>query len=375
MIEKFSRLGLGLLLGLAAVLGCRAESSQECLPGQTRQCADPALDCRGAQTCTADGLGWGECSCAALPATIEGPSSGPEGITPIVARACRADGDCGAGLRCLTAVSNDFFGGGGPAGGYCTASCATSQDCQAIDRNSECLVNGGTGLCVETCYSKTPPIGEGKCAGRADLVCLSDVAFGAAYTSARQHGQCLPRCRSNAECAGRVCNLQSGLCQATQAPGLPIGAACVTNQDCAGGSCLALTADGDQTCSAQCRLDPTITDTGCGSLGGGATPEASCIFARFSSQGSLLQSSEGVGDLGACLELCDTAADCQNPAFACLPVPAVRAGVDRFGICGPASLLPPDAGTPDDAGAGGAGGSGGTGGAGTGGGGAAPDAG
>jgi hypothetical protein len=55
--------------------------------------------------------------------------------------------------------------------------------------------------------------------------------------------------------------------------------------------------------------------------------------------------SEGIGDVGLCIELCDTAADCGAQPAECVIEPQVRG---RSGYC--VSLAPPalaDAGAPD----------------------------
>jgi hypothetical protein len=58
--------------------------------------------------------------------------------------------------------------------------------------------------------------------------------------------------------------------------------------------------------------------------------------------------SEGLGDVGLCLELCDEALDCAQPGWRCVEAPEVRG---RAGFCvEPASPAPTPAPTGADAG-------------------------
>jgi hypothetical protein len=59
--------------------------------------------------------------------------------------------------------------------------------------------------------------------------------------------------------------------------------------------------------------------------------------------------SEGVGDYGLCLELCDTSADCAQAdrGWFCNINDAIQVFSQRAGYCLPASAAPPDAGAGD----------------------------
>jgi hypothetical protein len=119
----FVLFGLGLLGSWIA--SCKDDdNSRVCVPGEARQCAG-AGRCVGSHACLPDGSGYGECDCSGPPrqSTTDTPV---DGIAARVGRNCTADENCGEGLRCYTAASNDVFGGG-PAGGYCSSAC-TSND-------------------------------------------------------------------------------------------------------------------------------------------------------------------------------------------------------------------------------------------------------
>jgi len=136
---------------------------------------------------------------------------------------------------------------------------------------------------------------------------------------------CVPLCVTDADCGTRKCEAASGLCVDAPMPGKAIGAGCtvtrgMSNTECAGGLCLPIQAipDGGTTapgiCTALCRLGTqeacnfriTAIDAG--------PPVGACIF-PWSDTGY------NTGDLGLCLQLCDTTADCgyKGPNWGCLP--------------------------------------------------------
>jgi hypothetical protein len=297
-------------------------SGAVCAPGQTLQCTFDLL-CTGVQTCAADGQGYGPCECQL--SNLVGPG--------IVGAACESDADCQGGATCMRGDSNDFTGQGGPAGGYCTFACAGSEDCTSRDPQSECIPLGPDGslFCARTCLSKQPDVGEGKCLNRTNVVCLSEVAGNAVPLAAeRQSGLCIPFCGSDEECPeGRHCHRQGGFCTDFVAPGAPVGSACAIDADCEGSACEDRD-NGVGTCTAQCVLGSL---SGCGYGRDAEVRDAACVVPVVAAG----RFSEGPGDLGLCLELCDEAADCQQASagFACRPLnPDLAAFLGRPGACG-----------------------------------------
>lgn len=356
-VERMSRTKTPLLASLLLsffggwIASCSDEVDPACAPGDTRLCAGIGR-CQGAQACLPDGSGYGECDCSGPPREDNGEQKVDPGVTTYVGRACTEDAQCGEGLTCFTAGENDFLGGGAP-GGYCTIPCAEDAECTALDRQSACVVTGegSAGLCMRTCLSLDPrSLAENKCLGRRDLVCKSEAYLGFAnFTGLRQRGWCFPQCGSDEDCDGRFCNLATGLCQDAAPPGLPIGARCNANNQCAGGSCIGLGSSGEAFCSAPCVLGQPV---GCG-FGVSANPRgAGCLLPRV--QG-LLGGTEGLGDVGICVELCSEDAECEQfetGGWICDESPAVEDLLNRPGVCDPP--LPSDAGAdaapPADAG-------------------------
>ncbi len=326
------------VLALALLLiGCGGESARSnaervCLPGETRLCNGP-LACQGAETCEAGGQRFGACDCGTAPVSLDAgaPGVGRSRVNQLAAR-CETDGDCGVDLACWPAAAQSFYNrAGGAAGGYCTAACVTAEDCTALDPLAVC----GDGLCHLGCFSGEARPGEGKCLDRADVTCWSGAALGIAVFNGtvRQSGLCLPACGSDEDCGGRSCDLAIGLCVDTATPGAPIGAACDSAEVCAGRICQQ-SAAGPFFCTAPC----TFGTLGCG-YGSNAEPrEAMClVVAVFDANGS-----EGLGDVGLCLEVCDGAVDCSQSGWQCVPDSEVRG---RSGYCAPAlASLMPDAG-------------------------------
>lgn len=359
------RYGLSLLglLGVSFTVWLTASCDSDdapCEVGQTRVCACQSgpgriAENRGVQVCE-PGNTYGDCDCSGT--GVAGAGGGPEspGFRLLVGRTCTSDEACGEGLRCVTPTSNDFFGRGGVAGGYCTRECtaATSAtDCAAIDPESECIEDDtGAGLCVRGCLTSgappqselQPSQAENKCLSRRDLACHSEAALGlSAVQPERTPGWCLPRCNADVECPGRICNLVSGLCENEQPEGLPFGAACTANADCASNDCLQLS-ETEAMCTQRCVYQGlTPQQIACGYV---TDPrEAACLIPLLSSQAG----SEGIGDLGACLELCNTSADCTQVAngWGC-QLFNLRDVTGRAGVCFPGiNDDVPDAGAPD----------------------------
>jgi len=253
--------------------------------------------------------------------------------TPLVGRACGEDTECGTGLRCFRSGANEFFGGG-PARGYCSIECSQNPDCTGVDPQSQC----DSGMCLRTCRSQNPTSPrENKCLSRVDVVCQSEAYLGIAeFSGVRQRGLCLPQCGSDEDCEGRFCDLARGLCVSAQPSGAPVGASCEVDADCLGRRCINATSSGsEKLCTAPCVFGPPV---GCGD-GVSADPRNYvCLQPLISG----FVSSEGLGDVGFCVEMCDVDGDCsqvQN-GFACQPDARV-ARLGRAGIC----VVPaPDAG-------------------------------
>ena len=162
--------------------------------------------------------------------------------------------------------------------------------------------------------------GADKCLDRADLTCLSAAAVGDEESTVEpQFGVCVPSCQSDAACAGRRCDLSTGLCTDNPRAGDPIGAACDEPEGCAAGICLGATDASVGFCSAFC----TVGVDGCGFDGSEPSIGAACLFPQIPG--------EGQGDRGLCFELCDVAEDCTEPGFACVP----EATRGRAGVCVP----------------------------------------
>jgi hypothetical protein len=346
---RFPLLGLfGLSFVLWLTSSCNSDDDGKCVKGETRMCTCVG-GIRGVQACV-DSSSYGECDCSGN--GIAGSSAvdpGPE-LRILVGRPCRADAECGEGLGCITAESDAFGGLGGVAGGYCTKGCntaTTATDCAGVDPESDCLAfdQAGNGLCFRTCLTQDPVPGEEKCLNRTNVACNSEAALGLnGVDSNRTTGWCLPRCNSDLECPGRVCNAANGICQTAQLSGLPIGAPCTAATDCAGRVCLQADED-ERVCAAQCVYQGlTFQPSACGYAQ--APRGAACLIPAFSSA----IGTEGVGDLGACLEVCDVDADCEQVAIGwfCRPVAGIQVISGRAGYCLPASARDPDA----DAGAG-----------------------
>jgi hypothetical protein len=349
---RFPLLGLfGVSFVLWLTSSCNSDDDK-CVRGETRLCSCVGIDRpRGSQTCQGDNT-YGECDCSGNGIAGSSGTDGPEELRILIGRPCKDDAGCGEGLGCITAESNDFAGFGGVAGGYCTTTCntaTTATDCAAIDPDSDCLAfdGGGNGLCFRTCTTGAPDAVEDKCLGRRDLACASEAALFNEGVNPGGPGWCLPRCNSDAECPGRFCSplARDGLCRDAQPPGLPFGAACTIDGDCASQLCLRFS-DTEAACSQQCVYrGVSFSPAACGYA---APPrEAGCLFPQFASA----IGSEGFGDYGVCLELCEADADCTqaDTGWFCRldQATAVQTIAQRSGYCLPPSARQPDAGAGD----------------------------
>jgi hypothetical protein len=242
-------------------------------------------------------------------------------------------------LRCFQSSANDFLGGGAP-NGYCSINCTESAECTAIDRASDCVetVPGAPSLSLRTCRSlpqasledntRAAAAAENKCLGRIDLACASEAYLGLAeFSSLRQPGWCFPQCGSDEDCPGRRCDLSRGVCVDTAPEGLPIGARCANNDECAGRLCVRLGAD-QSFCSAPCVYGQPI---GCGFGLNAERRSAGCILPQV--RGFL--ATEGAGDMGLCGELCADDSECEQAAsgWVCELSEDAETLFDRPGLC------------------------------------------
>jgi hypothetical protein len=296
-----------------------AGAATACVPGEARECSLDLL-CTGTSTCASDGQGFGPCDCG----TVSGA---------VIGARCEGDSDCSGGAHCMVAASNEYLGQGGPAGGYCTFACTDTTDCTQHDPNSLCSAIGeeGSSFCVRTCLSKGAEPGEGKCLNRPEVACLSVVVAGVEpFSAERQLGFCAPRCGSDEDCpAGRQCHRQGGICTDFVSPGAPVGSACGLDTDCDGRACED-EVDGVGTCTAECVLGSL---SGCGYGANPTSRDAACVTPVVAAG----QFSEGPGDVGFCLRLCDVDTDCQenNPALACRSLnEGLATFFGRRGACG-----------------------------------------
>jgi hypothetical protein len=183
-------------------------------------------------------------------------------------------------------------------GGICVA-IDVDQDAQAVSR----------ALCFESCAigpaMPAPPVA--KCHGRQDVVCeplnRDETLFG-----------CIPLCLTDADCGGRKCDLATGLCQDILTPGKPLGSGCtvvrnMSNNECAGGLCLPIdaTADGGTStpgvCTSFCRFNTLEACNFRNTPLGSGPPQGACVL-PWGATGY------NTGDLGLCIQLCDTSNDC-----------------------------------------------------------------
>jgi hypothetical protein len=299
--------------------GC-ADSTPGCTPGQSIECA--GSNCTGYQVCNADGKSYGMCMCGdprpgTFPAT--GPTSG------LIGAACTSAANCRPGFDCLTSDSG-LINGEGPSAGICLAKCLPEHDfCKDLDARSKCIVlsDGGTpndklddvSYCLPGCQLGTQPNELDKCRNRVDLVCAESPAGSGV-------GYCRPACRSDLDCAGRSCDLGTGLCGDARA-GDRIGAAC--DPDAASATCAgACTAHGASY--AECSGVCSYGTPGCGQSDTRLPLENFCFLDPSSNSGN--------GDLGYCARLCDCDDDCDRPDAVCEPQPTLTSKTGRSGVCG-----------------------------------------
>jgi hypothetical protein len=206
----------------------------------------------------------------------------------------------------------------GVGNGICTADCTINQSacgplggiCLAVDAAVDAAVPRS--FCFESCnIGPNPATGPAKCHARQDAVCEP-------VNTAETLFACVPLCVTDADCGTRKCDPSSGFCVTTPTVGKTIGAGCtlvrgVVNNECAGGLCLPIEsiADGGTStpgiCTALCRLG---SQQACGlrttPLNAGP-PAGACVLPWGAS-------GYDNGDLGLCLQLCDSTNDCTYKA-------------------------------------------------------------
>lgn len=330
---RLAAAGWGALFVAAACASSDDEPARSCIPGQTRTCVGPG-GCQGAQACLPDGQGLSACDCGSNPIPEDaGPGSAAPGtsctaldpsceVPNRLGAACAVDADCGYGFSCWSNAARLGFPGG-PANGYCTLQCTLADDCQHVDPGAACRVIDGTddGICLRGCLSKDPMPNELKCLDRTDVICWSTAALGLAPFDpfARQQGFCQPACGSDADCPGGFCDLLSGNCADEPPAGAAIGAGCAVDADCRGGVC-ATPIGGASFCTASC----VYGTLGCGFGDSDTERDAVCAAPYLAAGGS----SEGLGDVGSCLETCDATTPCTLPDWEC------SLGTDWPGVSG-----------------------------------------
>jgi hypothetical protein len=376
--------GVGVFLALFAqgLASCGSDDSGDaCEANALRACSGPAM-CAGTQTCASDGSGYSECSCGSGSAGAAGASSGGSGggsnggaagsggggaIDPVfdagdraVGSPCNTSADCPEGpngealLTCITPTSTAEFGTGSPQGGYCTAACQVTEDCQALDGLSACGLRdeAGNGYCIGLCQPGATQDAI-KCNADRAQACFE-------FPDNPNLGACFPVCQNDAACgAGQFCDFGAtglGLCVTTPPPGGDVGAACVPvapgqpQTDCKSGVCVTLInpdsgEDAGSFCSANCTFGLV---EGCGFARDQAegTRDAVCIRPQLDNGGG--------GDVGYCFELCDVDADCAqaNAGWVCVQdlTPDGQELVGRLGECVPPGLAGTDGGIVVDAG-------------------------
>lgn len=251
---------------------------------------------------------------------------------------CDGDADCSDGLKCVTEESDDFelFPDvlGAPARGFCTVECATDPGvCLDFDPTGLCgTVNSDdTAYCFQGCSfgpSTSGAFQASKCHGRTEFSCNAVFPTnGQSCTTDPDCGSdgicfqnqcffqvpiCVPQCNGDIDCPdGRRCQMAPnltgpGLCTESDPVGLPPGAECNLDatdaEELCAGTCLPAAANdaGDivvSSCTDTCTVGASPA---CG-FDGEEGQAARCL--RFAS-------TDGVGDGGLCIRLCDCNAEC-----------------------------------------------------------------
>jgi hypothetical protein len=308
-------------VSVLALGGCSGNSetkkSTACTPGRSIAC-NGSEGCAGHQVCSKDGAAYGSCVCAGdetFPSA--GPSSG------LLGAQCVDDADCRKGFSCLDVGSHDIAGEG-PSSGLCVLPCQGDDSvCAVADPATTCVVLDDRGssdttddaaYCLPTCTLGAPAPNDDKCRGRIDLVC-SEATAGTGV------GYCRPACRSDLDCAERVCDLRTGLCADDKPTGDAIGSACDPAQPSCAGGCVDHGSNYAE-CSGVCRLNTP----GCGQRSSSGPPYDYWCYLDPSNAG-------GDGDLGYCTRACDCDDDCGRADAVCEPRSSLAGDTGRKGLC------------------------------------------
>jgi hypothetical protein len=175
---------------------------------------------------------------------------------------CRCNGDCEDGSLCDPEASSR------DPGGACLRVCTTEADC---GENETCRAGAAISRCVPTCSSTAD-------CGAPGRYCFS--------------GRCFAVCQADSECESGNCDRHSGRCLAAgvTSMGAETSEACLRDEDCRSGLC-------NETCLTPCARSAN----GCPA-------------------GEFCLGDDSLIDLGQCLPICETTADCADPAADCLEV-------------------------------------------------------
>ena len=244
-------------------------------------------------------------------------TGGAGGASASLGATCSSNAECSSGLTCIKPTDNlsdQSLGGFG--NGLCTVDCTSNPSicgiagvCVTMDPAATATARA---YCFESCTVgpalPAPPVA--KCHRRPDVACRP-------VNNAETVFACIPICAGDADCGTRKCDIASGLCVDTPTAGKPIGSGCTASRtdstECASGLCLAIESipDGGTTpgiCSAFCTLgSPGACGYRTSSLDAGP-PAGACVL-PFGQMGY------NTGDLGLCLQLCDTNSDCGYTAL------------------------------------------------------------
>jgi len=241
-------------------------------------------------------------------ASVEAGGTGGEEPVETLGFSCETEGACADDQLCLT-HETAFLDGEGPAGGLCSVTCETDEDCGEEAHCVELLWGEPeSSVCVPRCT-----LGDDtSCGGREELACwpLGD----------QESRACLPLCNDDQQCpAGTVCDGESGLCSEwAEGGGLPVGSPCnpLETDSCADGFCLELELGG--VCTAYCRRG---TFPQCGGMGEAAV--CGWVFPG--------DEAAGQADVGLCAPTCACDDDCP-PLLSCA-LHSDREEMARPGLC------------------------------------------
>ncbi len=239
---------------------------------------------------------------------------------------CTTDGDCGAGLVCLTSTSTSLGGNGAPMG-LCTAACSNGQPCPGdfLCVNYAAMGQPEQAYCLERCTFG--PVGgstidPSKCHGREEFGCTPFDSSGTVTPG------CSPACNKDSDCAPWFCDRSAGTCRPTPDTGLPVGSVCNPSNDQCRGACSNFgTAS---ICVEGCVWGAAES---CG-FAGSPPADAFCLFSYSATSNN---GGPGPGDSAACGKLCDCDAECA-PSAGVICSPFNDANVETFlgrkGACG-----------------------------------------